>query len=419
MQGRGIDYKEVPLPQKLRIAFVTASFPPEIGGISSVLEGRIKGLIELIDCKICVIGPDYSTRPLYKDKPVPSFPDQVIFSSYPATAVLSDRPWQCKPLPFWQSNIERSIEKFKPDIIHVEEPYRFFGLFCDGYRARPGINYAKTNRIPYTCMQHTNYVGYASNNLGFFTNKVWAPLIYPRLFSWIYNSFDAVFCHDTDVVIDQLSPFVSHERLKSCDLIGLSDWQFRDPERENKDTVDFVSIGRLEKEKHVDRLIKAFIEVNRSFPNTRLQLAGGRGDIYDEITNLNHPQILLRDFVNRTDVTNLYEKGDVYVTASCYDTCCVGTVEAAAAGLPLIVPKKGGHLFAREEQNCGALYDSKDLSSMIEGMKKMAANTSLRHECARNARKEAARFTQDRVARNMLKIWEEISGKVNPKKLQS
>lgn len=110
--------------------------------------------------------------------------------------------------------------------------------------------------------------------------------------------------------------------------------------RPNEEIIRFLSCGRLDPEKRVDIIIKAFQKLNR--PNTELYIVGS-GSVEADLKRLAKKEIenetvkFLGHYNDIERIANEFANADVFVFASYrFDTQGMVLAEAAASGTPII-----------------------------------------------------------------------------------
>lgn len=110
-----------------------------------------------------------------------------------------------------------------------------------------------------------------------------------------------------------------------------------------KKTLLFV--GRLSKQKGVERLLKAFSIVHRYDPEMNLKLIGN-GELEIKLKNLAH-DLKLEDSVHflgskqPEEIANFLEEANLFILPSLYENCPVALLEAQVKGVPCVIVKNG------------------------------------------------------------------------------
>jgi glycosyltransferase involved in cell wall biosynthesis len=176
-------------------------------------------------------------------------------------------------------------------------------------------------------------------------------------------------------------------------------------------------VGTIQPRKNIVRLIEAFAEVKKdeSIPHDlELVIVGKKGWLYEDI--LSTPQKLgigksvkFLENVNDDSLIPLYEHALCFVLPSLYEGFGLPVLEAMQNGCPVItsnvssLPEAGGD---------ACLYvNPEDSTDIAEKIKKLVNNDRLRKELIEKGRKQAAKFSWEKTARETLSVLEEVGGK--------
>lgn len=125
-----------------------------------------------------------------------------------------------------------------------------------------------------------------------------------------------------------------------------------------------ITVSRLEKEKNIDLVIKAFKKVLEQEPKAGLIICGDgslKKDLERLVQNLNlEKTVKFLGWV--TETASLYKTADVLVVASSYEGYGMNMVEASVFGLPIVATDVG---VAKELGANIATLDEKELSTKI------------------------------------------------------
>jgi glycosyltransferase involved in cell wall biosynthesis len=107
-----------------------------------------------------------------------------------------------------------------------------------------------------------------------------------------------------------------------------------------------TAVGRLTSQKGFDDLIKAYPEIRKAVPRSRLLLMG-EGYMRGELESLAEAQQVrgsttFAGFVSDADVVNALKVSDVVAVPSRFEPFGIVALEAMAGGSPLVVSKVGG-----------------------------------------------------------------------------
>ena len=170
----------------------------------------------------------------------------------------------------------------------------------------------------------------------------------------------------------------------------------RQAKRQPATVVKFASICRLQPEKRVDVIIKAFIAAN--LPGSELHIAGS-GDQEMSLKRLaqNSPNIIFHGHLSQIeDVANFYAQSGVFVLASYgFDTQAMTIGEAVRAGLPVIYCDP--RLTVGTDGGNSILTTSPDIEAFATAMQQLTDDT-LRQTLAAASHRLAPRLSPKRMA---------------------
>lgn len=165
--------------------------------------------------------------------------------------------------------------------------------------------------------------------------------------------------------------------------------------------VTVLYFGRLEKEKGLEVLIRAFSDVKKNVLGVKLKIVGN-GPLKIELQK--DVEILSR--IGYKDIPELLSSVNVFVLPSLrVEGLPMTLVESAAAGLPLIASDIGGNQTVVKDGVNGFLVKSDDVPSLVLAMTKLASNLDLRQRMGLASRKLAEKeFSRDRMIKRYLEL---------------
>ncbi|HEY68129.1 MAG TPA: glycosyltransferase family 4 protein [Thermoflexia bacterium] len=167
-----------------------------------------------------------------------------------------------------------------------------------------------------------------------------------------------------------------------------------------------LSVGTVQPRKNYVRLIRAFARLE---PNAQLVIAGGRGWLYEDIfaeAEKHSNCVRALGFVGEADLPALYRNAALFAFPSLYEGFGLPVLEAMACGVPVVcshtssLPEVAG--------DAALLVDPLDTDGLAKAMARVLEDAELRREMIARGLEQAARFTWERAARQLLGTFEVI-----------
>lgn len=149
-------------------------------------------------------------------------------------------------------------------------------------------------------------------------------------------------------------------------------------------------VGRLSREKGLDRLLAAFTGVIREVPDARLVLVGD-GPLRAELERTRPPRCVLAGQVTGDALAALYASADLFVFLSETETFGNVVVEAQASGLPVVVARGATSELIVHGQT-GFAVDPADPREVHRAIVRLLRDGELRHRMRRDAARHAQRY---------------------------
>ena len=171
-----------------------------------------------------------------------------------------------------------------------------------------------------------------------------------------------------------------------------------------------ISIGRLGAEKNWETLLRAAAQVYAQHPTMRLVLIGDGPD--KRTLELLAAELGIAERVTFTgqvpfDEIPVYLKAaDMFGFASVTETQGLVTIEAMAAGLPVVAVDGSGSHDIVDNGKDGFLVDN-DPNALASAINKMLSNPQQMRQFSVRALKKARTFDANRLGRQMVKVYEE------------
>lgn len=179
------------------------------------------------------------------------------------------------------------------------------------------------------------------------------------------------------------------------------------------------TVARLHPQKALDVFIDAAKLVLSSEPRARF-LIGGTGPMEEQlkakIKDMKlEPYIKMTGFVE--DVPAFLKLLDVYVLSSLYEGLPLATLEAMAAGLPVVATEVGGVPEAVVDQQTGLLVPPKQSKLLAQAITRLVVDKELARAMGAAGRKRVEEFFNAGImARKTLEVYQEVTGISNMSK---
>ena len=173
---------------------------------------------------------------------------------------------------------------------------------------------------------------------------------------------------------------------------------------------NIISVGRLDKVKGYNDLIKLFIKLNNK--DWTLNIVGD-GPEYNNLYNLikqNNMEnnIKLLGFKTPKELNELYKDSSIYIMTSLEESFGLVLIEAASHGLPIIAYDSA--LGAKEilKDTNGILISNRNENKMIETLNKLINNINLRKEYQQKSLSIAKNYDYKKIKEDNINFFKDI-----------
>jgi phosphatidylinositol alpha-mannosyltransferase len=192
-----------------------------------------------------------------------------------------------------------------------------------------------------------------------------------------------------------------------------------EPRKFDDDRLDVLFVGRLDKRKGLQYLLRAWPLVRREFPRARLLVVGGgrRLESYRRYAELQGwSEIVFAGYVSSDDLVRYYQTADVFCAPSTgQESFGIVLLEAMAAGRPIVASDIPGYAEVVTHGAEGLLVPPKDASALAMALAHVLADRRLGRELGERGRVKASAYDWSSVADRVLAYYDEtIAANMEP-----
>jgi phosphatidylinositol alpha 1,6-mannosyltransferase len=352
----------------LRLALFTETFLPKVDGVVNTL-CHLLDYLAARGHRAIVFAPEGSP-PEYAGMPVISLP--------------------CCPFPFYPElklglpflDVSSQIDHFRPDLIHVLNPFSL-GLV--------GMKQARRLGVPLVASYHTDIPGFLERwGFDLLVEPLWAYLL------WLHGQADLNLCPSEATRAELAARHFPRLKVWSR---GVDATRFHPARRSaawrhrlsqgHPDAPLLLYVGRLSPEKRVDWLQSVLTDL----PEVRLALVGD-GPARPTLERLfDRSRVVFTGYLRGDDLANAYAAADIFVFPAANETFGNVVLEAMASGLPVVAARSGGPLDSVVEGETGLLFAPQDNAALRAAVRQMVHNPTLASQLGRAGRARAERLT--------------------------
>ncbi|MHC5609473.1 MAG: glycosyltransferase [Nostoc sp.] len=390
--------------QKLRIALFTGLYAPFLTGVSVAVHQRVRWLLEQ-GHEVFLIHPQINDRypKNVGDRPMPGLDEIQPFPNFSAYAFPTEPLILYKSLPqplhyrHWSDT--KLLEKFKPDIIVVEEAAQMRGLysfFLQGYGRPIGVEYAKRTRTPIISLFHTDIVAYIKYYFGDRFFSLVRPII-PTLVKQFSESYDFNYFSSKEQLTKyqelkcQRAEYVAYQGI-DCEKFHPRNISYNPIPNDNRPTLLFV--GRITPEKNVNQLLDIFPLIAAKIPDVHLVIVGS-GPLDQEIRQRAQKfgaGITVWGESHGTELLGWFARADIFINPSITENFCTTNNEALASGTPVVAvvaPSTSEQVFPGRN---GFLAQPNNPTDFAQKVIAILENPDLKADMTKNARPSILEF---------------------------
>jgi len=182
-------------------------------------------------------------------------------------------------------------------------------------------------------------------------------------------------------------------------------------ERFEDDRLDVLFVGRLEKRKGLEHLLRAWPMVRAAVPRARLLVVGGghRLEKYRRwVLAHGWADVHFIGHVSPEDLVRYYQTSDVFCAPSTgQESFGIVLLEAMAAGRPIVAFRIPGYAEVLQDGAEGLLVEARSARALAAGLTRLLQDEELRRAMGQRGRIKAAAYDWSHVADRVLDFYEE------------
>jgi glycosyltransferase involved in cell wall biosynthesis len=301
------------------------------------------------------------------------------------------------PFPFYQNfmislspngEVRKIIKDFKPDVIHIQMPL-MIGQAVMKYGTRHNIPIVTTSHaMPENLMDNLRLVGRVAKPINYmikmFGARFHSKADYITMPTKAAMGMFGSMVDKVDVPIEAVSNGIDLSRFSntkpSAEILKKFNIPTSDP---------IISyIGRLDAEKHLPVLVRAFDRVLKNHKAHLLMV--GSGTDSDNLRLLAYElgisdHITFTGRVSDEDLVELHKVGTLYCITSPVELQSIATLEAMASGKPIVAVDMGALWELCQNERNGFLCKTDDDKQIAESIEKIITNPTLRESMSRES----------------------------------
>ncbi|MDD4322945.1 MAG: glycosyltransferase family 4 protein, partial [Dehalococcoidales bacterium] len=183
--------------------------------------------------------------------------------------------------------------------------------------------------------------------------------------------------------------------------------------------INILFVGRMERRKGLDYLIKAFEMIRKKNDNVRLIVVGPgkvlRRSYERTVRKRGIEDVVFVGRVTYDELPMYYQTADIYCSpATGGESFGIVLLEAMALGKPIVASRIEGYRHVVTDGQEGILVPPKNSQSLAAALQKLIDDDNLRHQMGSNGITTAARYDWKIIARRVLQFYQETISRCRP-----
>ena len=161
----------------------------------------------------------------------------------------------------------------------------------------------------------------------------------------------------------------------------------------------------------LDKVVAAFAEVRKQYPEAQLDLVGGGSlerDVRRQVAEQRIGGINFLGVASRQQIGKYYDNADIFINASWLDNMPVSVIEAFGAGTPVVTTSPESMPYLVENERTGLLSRVGDENALAANVVRLLREPELASRLARNAHEESRKYTWSVVREQWVRAYREV-----------
>jgi L-malate glycosyltransferase len=179
-----------------------------------------------------------------------------------------------------------------------------------------------------------------------------------------------------------------------------------------KNSCSILYVGRLDKFKGVDILIKSIFYVKNKIPLIKLHIVGS-GECLNYLTNLIRlynleENVIFEGHLNDSELSDIYPQSDIFVFPSFKEGLPMALIEAMSAGLPIIASDIEPCIELLEMGKYGILVKKGDSKALADAICTLMADDSLKNHYSKLCLEKSTQYLQKTIVKRIEYLYNSL-----------
>ena len=187
------------------------------------------------------------------------------------------------------------------------------------------------------------------------------------------------------------------------------------------DKLNILFVGRLEKRKGLSYLIRAYRQVKRQIPDSRLIIVGPgtrlRKKLEKQVREFSLEDVVFVGSVSDDELPRYYKTADIFCApATGQESFGIVLLEAMALGKPIVASNIDGYANVMTHGKEGLLVPPKEVKALSRALLTLMGDESLRWEMGERGMLTARNYSWERVAQMVAAFYNRVLADLQPER---